>query len=295
MQSISRGWSFFTQAWKMAMDDKDLLKPSIYALVVGIIVSLICMVPMGILTFLFYDSGRVGQVIIGIAGALFLFIQYAVTYIFSAMTVHLIYQYLTDGDGQMDRAWAIVQRDWLDILSLAAASTVVDTIQNLVRGNGRDRNPLRTLIADLIKNLWTEATYLVLPIMVIEDLSLPAGLKRATGIVKNNLLLIGVSMVGVGFITGLIGFVFAVLGIGLGVAVGLGVISMAGESATLVVMGVILGFIIATPFFMVASVVNSYTSTAYHTCLFIWARSVENAPNPSQVAAPAPLAAALQA
>ena len=36
MQSFSRGWSFLKQAWEMAFKDKDLLKPSIYALVVGI-------------------------------------------------------------------------------------------------------------------------------------------------------------------------------------------------------------------------------------------------------------------
>ena len=35
MQSFSRGWSFLKQAWEMAFKDKDLLKPSVYALVVG--------------------------------------------------------------------------------------------------------------------------------------------------------------------------------------------------------------------------------------------------------------------
>ena len=39
MQSFSRGWAFLKQAWSMAFKDKDLLKPSIYALVVGMIVS----------------------------------------------------------------------------------------------------------------------------------------------------------------------------------------------------------------------------------------------------------------
>ena len=41
MQSFSRGWSFLQQAWQMAFKDKDLLKPSIYALIVGMIVSVI--------------------------------------------------------------------------------------------------------------------------------------------------------------------------------------------------------------------------------------------------------------
>jgi hypothetical protein len=47
---------------------------------------------------------------------------------------------------------------------------------------------------------------------------------------------------------------------------------------------------------MVTSVFSTYTSTAYHTCLYIWARDVETAKaqgNSVQVRAPAPLAAAL--
>lgn len=39
MQSFSRGWSFLVQAWQMAFKDRDLLKPSIYALLVGFVVS----------------------------------------------------------------------------------------------------------------------------------------------------------------------------------------------------------------------------------------------------------------
>ena len=47
---------------------------------------------------------------------------------------------------------------------------------------------------------------------------------------------------------------------------------------------------------MVATVVTSYTSTAYHTCLYLWARDVEKAQasgSTAQVLAPAPLAAVL--
>jgi hypothetical protein len=42
--------------------------------------------------------------------------------------------------------------------------------------------------------------------------------------------------------------------------------------------------------------VTSYTATAYHTCLYLWARDVEKAQasgNSAQVLAPGPLAAVL--
>jgi len=47
---------------------------------------------------------------------------------------------------------------------------------------------------------------------------------------------------------------------------------------------------------MVATVASSYTSTAYHTCLYLWARDVEAAQasgSTASIAPPAPLAAVL--
>jgi hypothetical protein len=293
MQSLSRGWNFLTQAWKMAFADKDLIKPSIYALFAGFIVSLIGLIPIGLAALIFGTENTIAQIILGILGALLVFAQYSVSYIFSAMTVYLIYGYLSEGDGKMEKAWAIVRRDWLDILSLAAASTLVNIVKNWVKGKGERRNPIREGLANLIDTVWTEATYLVLPIMVIEDVNLKDGLKRATYIVKNNLLLIGVSMVGVSFITGLIGFILGLIGILLGVGVAFPIITLAGDSIPLIVVAVLLGVFVASIFFMIASVIGSYTSTAYHTCLYLWARQMEHAGTGAQVAAPAPLAAVL--
>jgi hypothetical protein len=293
MESFSRGWNFLQQAWKMAFTDKDLLKPSVYALVVGFLVSLVGLVPIIMVAFLLGTESLPGRIILGLFGALLVFAQYAVTYIFSAMTVKLIYDYLTDGDGRMDKAWEIVKRDWLDILSLAAASTLVNMIKNAVRGNGKGRNFIREAIANLIDTLWTEATFLVLPIMVIEDENLKDGLKRATYIVKNNLLLVGISTIGVRWVTGLIGFVCAVIGLLLGFGIALPLISLAADSTALIVVAITLGVLAASIFFMAANIIGSYTSTAYHTCLYLWARNTEQAKQGVPANIPAPLAAVL--
>ena len=213
MQAISRGFSFLKQSWQMAFADRDLLKPTIYAIFVGIVVSVIGMIPI-IGTALIFQDSQVGRYLLYIEGAVLVFVQFVVTYMFSAMTIYLIYGYLSEGDGRMDKAWAVVRRDFLDILSLAAASTLVNLVQNAIRG--KRGGGIRGAIASLINTVWTEATYLVLPAMVIEDIGLKDGLKRATQIVRNNLLLVGVSTVGVGFATGLIGFLLGGTGVVLG-------------------------------------------------------------------------------
>ncbi len=297
MQSFSRGWSFLKQAWGMAFKDKDLLKPSIYALIVGMIISVIGIVPIAGAAFLLGDS-QFGNIILGLMGAVLIFVQFVVTYVFSAMTVYLIYGYLAEGDGRMDHAWAIVRRDFFDILTLAAASTVVNLLRNAARNNRR--GGIGASVArgatSLLSALWTEASYLVLPAMVIDDLNLKAGMQRILKITKENLLLIGISTVGVRWVTGLIGFVFGVGGFLLALAIGGGAVYAIGEINALSITALAFAAFVFFGIVMVISVVNSYTTTAYHTCLYIWAREAEKAQAAGQsvqVAAPAPLAAVL--
>jgi len=295
MKSFSRGWSFLKEAWTMAFRDRDLIKPSIYSLCVGFIVSVIFLIPMVGSALLFGDRGIVGQGLILIIGVLLIFAQYSVGYIFSAMTIYLVYGYLAEGDGIIDKAWAIVRREWLNIISLAAASTAVNLLKRAVQG--RTRNSGRNFLAGLIDTVWTEAAFLILPVMVIEDKNLRDSIKRAGSIIKDNLLLVGISTVGVRAVNGLIGFLLGAGGIALGFGTGLGIISLTGTNSVFgMVTGIGLGVVIAGILIMVATVVTSYTSTAYHTCLYLWARDVEIAQasgSRSQVLAPAPLAAVL--
>lgn len=299
MESFSRGWSFLQQAWQMAFKDKDLIKPSIYALIVGSIVSVIGAIPIIIAAFFLGDAGRVGQIILAVMGAFLVFLNFVVSYVFSGMTVYLIYEYLTHGDGRMSTAWSIVRRDLFDLVTLAAVSTGVNLLKNAAnrnRSRGGIAAGLISAAAGLLEVLWTEAAYLILPAMVLEDMNLSSAAKRVAQIVKDNLLLIGVSTVGVRAVTGLIGFVLGVGGAVLGFGIGYGIIAVLGSGALGLIFGIGLGFLIFLTFTMIASVINTYTSTAYHTCLYIWARNVEvaqTAGQPIQVTAPAPLAAVL--
>lgn len=300
MQSFARGWSFLKQAWSMALLDKDLIKPSIYALIVGSIISVIGAIPIIVVAIFLGDAGRLGQFILAVMGAFLVFLNFVVSYVFSGMTVYLIYEYLTDGDGRMSTAWSIVRRDFFDLATLAAASTVINVLKNAARRNRQRGGGLAASLLSsatgLLEVLWTEVSYLILPAMVLEDVSLVDGAKRVAQIVRDNLLLVGISTVGVRAVTGLIGFVLAVAGALLGFGVGYGIIAILGTGALGLVFGIGLGILIFFAFTMVASVISTYTTTAYHTCLYLWARQVEKAQTagqPIQIAAPAPLAAVL--
>jgi len=288
--SIQRGFGFLGQAIDLGRKDSDLIKPSLYSLLVSAVVAIIGAAPMLVIALLAGDS-QPGRISLYVLGALLIFVQYTVAYIFSGMTAYLVYEYLTEGDGRMDRAWAIVRRDGLDLVSLAAASTAVKLVTNALRGRGGRQNMGVSLVAGLLDTVWTTATFFILPAMIIEDLSLPQALKRATYIVKNNFMLVAVTEVGVGTVVGLVGFVLGLAAVALGVLVFLALVNLL-LAAAIVVAVLVAGLPLA-----LITAFTSYVTTAYHTCLFLWAREAEKAVGLGQSAqaarVPAPLAAVL--
>lgn len=288
--SIQRGFGFLGQAIDLARKDSDLLKPSLYSLLVSAVVAVVGAAPLVVVALLAGDS-QPGKISLYVLGALLIFAQYAVAYVFSGMTAYLVYEYLTEGDGRMDQAWAIVRRDGLDLISLAAASTLVKLLENALRGNGSRRNVGGSVAAGLINTVWTTATYFVLPAMVIEDLSLPQALKRATYIVKNNFMLVAVTEVGVGIVVGLVGFLMGLVAVALGVVVFLALVNVS------LVLAIIAAVLVAGLPLALITAFTSYVTTAYHTCLFLWAREAEKAVSLGQTTqaarVPAPLAAVL--
>jgi hypothetical protein len=300
LNSIRRGFGFLSQAAGMAAKDPDLLKPSIYALIVGSIAAVILAAPTLLLTLLLQDS-KIGEIILVVLAFITFFIEYTITYIFAGMTIRLVYDYLTQGDGRMDQAWATVRRDFFDILTLAAVSALVKLVEMLAnqrRGKQKNLNILGAvgaLLASILNKVWTVATFFILPAMIIEDLDLGRGIKRATQIIKDNLLLVAVTEIGVGTVVGLVGFLLVVLGVALGVGLFSLIGALANWSTAGIVIGAIAAVVVAAAILVVVLVLSSYVTTAYHTCLFLWAREVEKAraqgvPD-ARVAAPAPLAA----
>ena len=293
--SIQRGFGFLGQAINLARKDSDLLKPSFFSLLVSVVVAAIGAVPLIAVALLAGDT-QPGKISLYVLGALLIFAQYAVAYVFSGMTAYLVYQYLTEGDGRMDQAWAIVRRDGLDLLALAAASTAVKLLENALRGNGRNRNIAGGIAASIINSVWTTATFFILPAMVIEDLSLPQALKRATYIVKNNFMLVAVTEVGVGTVVGLVGFLLGLVAVALGVGVFLALAQMGTGLATLAIAIAAAVLVAGIPLALITAF-TSYVTTAYHTCLFLWAREAEKAVSLGQSAqmapVPGPLAAVL--
>ncbi len=294
MENLRRGYLFLIQTWRMIRADPVLFKPSLYILAAGMVVTLAGL-PFIILAGMNLGERAFGQVITGFLGILLVFGQLGVGCVFSAMSIYLVHGYLAGEDTSLARAWQIVRRGWADFLSLAIAPTLAGLFKLSPQP---DRSAavagLPGLTGDMV---WTGASYLGLPAMVIDEFSLKDSVLRVAQIRRDHLQLMDVNHVGVRLVNGLISFFLAASGILCGLGLGMGIASLARGAPLVTAASIALGILIASFFILTAIAVSACTSAAYYTCLYLWVREVEQARqlghSSESVLAPAPLAAAL--
>lgn len=277
--SLSTGWRFIKEAFGMAFADRTLLKPSVY-LVLTTIVYLAIWIAALIATDFNFEENTGASILVGATST---FGSFLIFYFFCGMTVNMVDAHLSGNKPSVGEAFRDARQNILAICTLALISTIVDMIVRAFRGDGEGANIVGRIVASIIESIWTVLTFLLLPAIIIEDITLGAALKRVRELHKGNLLLIGIGEVGVRAITGLIGFVVICL---IGLVVYFSLATIGGTVG--VVMAIGLGGTMLTLF----AAFNVFVRMAYYTCLFLWACDVEK--KGQQAPAPLPLARALR-
>jgi hypothetical protein len=280
-ENIFKGFSFIKESFSLITKDRDLIKPSIYSIFFGLFFTVIT----GIAIYL--STAMMPQEVVYILVFLVLLGEYYISYFFTGMTAFLVYDYFKDGDATMSEAWAAAKKNAVTLFYLSIISAIVKVVTGVLRGRrGRERGAaggLADMVLGFIERVWTVATYLIIPAIVIEDRDLKGAVARASDIIQKNLLPIGVGEIAVGLVTGLLSIIGFIVAIVLGFS-----IFGAMSNAT----GAILAILIAAVIIVLVIALSMYVTTAYHTCLFLWARSVEDAGSgaPDTVKPPAPIA-----
>lgn len=278
--SLGTGWGFIKEAFRMAFADRTLLKPSVY-LVVTTIVYLALWIAALIASDFDVEENRGVSAILG---ASLTFGSFLIFYFFCGMTVNMVDAHLAGKQPSVSEAFRDARQNVVAICTLALVSTIVDLIVRAVRGDSEGGgNIVGSIVASIIDTIWTVMTYLMLPAIIVEDISLGAALKRVRALHKGNLLLIGIGEVGVRAVTGIIGFVVMLL---IGFVVYFSLATVGGTVGVIMAIG--LGGTMLTLF----AAFNVFVRMAYYTCLYLWACDVEK--QGESAPAPLPLARALR-
>ncbi|NJD54699.1 MAG: hypothetical protein FIB07_17805 [Candidatus Methanoperedens sp.] len=276
-ENVFKGFSFIKESFSLIGKDADVIKPAFYSIFVGAFFTI-----FSIIIMLFLESGLKLGNIFYLFAFLVLLGNYFISYFFTGMTAFLVYDYFKDGDATMSEAWAATEKNKFTILYLAIISAIVNIILGVLRGKAQRSGAIggiSNMIMGFIEKAWTVGTYFMIPAIVIEDRELGSAIERTTQIIKRNLLPIGVGEIAVGLVTGILSFIGIIIAIFIGFSL-------------LTIVGPIIALLLAAILIVIVIALSMYVTTAYHTCLFLWARNLEVAPG-SSIKPPAPIANAL--
>jgi hypothetical protein len=206
----------------------------------------------------------------GLLGAL-------LTYWFMGMTADLVSAVLRGERPSLSHAWNEAARNAMALLWLAVVTTLVRAITSQLRRRG---GFLGDMAADAAEKAWEVATYLLVPIIILEDISFQESTQRALRLHRGNVIGIVVGEVAVSWLTSL-GVMLLLF------PVAIACYLAAQALPVLIPIWIALG----VGWLLMLSAGAGYVRMAYYTCLYEWAAATEAAHEP--VPAPAPLAAAL--
>jgi len=136
---------------------------------------------------------------------------------------------------------------------------------------------------------WVEGSYLALPVMANEQLSLDETIQRVKQLMAQNRARFQPGLIPVEWIGQIIQWVLIVLGLVIGFIVGKNISDPLDASFLMLVLAMLIGSLIAAAFMVIGIHFKSFTRTCYHTALYRWVRNVESASlsaNPEQAKPP---------
>lgn len=231
---ISRSWELVKASAAVLRSDRELMLFP----VISTIATLVVLATFALPTFAWrvFDGG------FGVTAMawvfLFYFCQYSVIIFFNCALVGAAMIRLEGGDPTLRDGFNVAWSRLVPILGYAAiAATVGVLLQSL---KNRDNNFLVRLVGGGLGAIWTLATFMVVPVLVSQDIGPVDALKQSVTLLKRTWGENAIGTVGLGVAFGLIMFVVIAVGIGLTVAVAQLSVGLAIAVALLFVTGVLL-------------------------------------------------------
>jgi uncharacterized membrane protein YccF (DUF307 family) len=225
----------------------------------------------------FLHSPTLGWIVMGVEA----FLLYFTDYVCNSLTVSLIYDYATTGQASMDTATPRVKKALPGVITFAAVSAALD----LASTYARERNDVVSkLILRVLRAIWTTATYVIMPALVIEGVSFGEAFGRSKKLMDQDPTGVGAGVVALSIISYAVAFVCFPLSY-----------FMMGLLAHIPIIGIPLGAFVGMAIINAYWAISGWMKISYATCFYMWARQCEATGRQDASLAPAPLRAALEA
>lgn len=267
MARYLRVFKFMFEVWGLAKQNRTLLKPLLYNILIASPVMLALAVLLG---FVESQGASYALLAVGITAL------YFIDYFCAGLTVSLIHDQVTTGSADFGQAKRRTMAASSGILIFAAVSAAFDILASYAQE--RD-DILGKILTSVLHAIWTTATFVVMPAMVIEGLGFGAAFSRSKDLMKQDPTNVGTGVIGIAaanYVLGAVVFTLAYYADG-----------------ALSNIHPILGSMVFFTLVNVYWAVSGFIKISYFTCFYLWARECETKQSDSPDLAPAPLAAAL--
>jgi hypothetical protein len=263
MERIKRSWSLVKASLEVLKLDKELLIFPLISSIVMIFVTLTFLIPTLVSNVL--DSIlNTGMPIFGyIVLFLFYLVQYTVVFYNSTALVGAAMIRLQGGDPTVKDGYKVAASRFMPILGWSLLSATVGLILNMLSNNSKQQGRgIGGIISSLLGAGWNVLTFLVVPILAVEGLGPIKAVQRSWDLLKRSWGEQISGTISIGLVFGLIGFLGAVLLLGVGVG-----LSILIESF---IPGIIFGIIMVL-YIMVISLLSSTLSGIFSAAVYAYA------------------------
>lgn len=252
MSTLSRSWNLVKASWRVLSADEELILFPIISAITVVAVVVVFAVP-GVLLYLAGGSEVLGYILI----FLFYLVFYTVIIFMNAALVGAAMIRLRGDDPTLGDGFRMAFSRLGTIVSYALiASTVGLVLQAL-----SDRGVIGNIVRSILGTAWNLITYLVVPVLVVENIGPIQAVKRSAALLKQTWGEQIVGNAGIGFVFFmfyLLATVIAAAGIFLGLAL---------DSNVLIILFVMLGALV----YIALALVNSALGGIYSAAVYRYA------------------------
>jgi hypothetical protein len=205
-EKFSRSWDLVKASASVLKSDKELL---VFPVLSGI-AALIVMATFALPVFLL-DLFSGSKVVAFGVGFLFYFCQYSVIFFFNSALVGAAMIRLDGGDPTVADGFNAAKSRLGAILGYAAIAATVGLILQTMKD--KDNNFIVRLLGSALGAAWTLSTFLVVPVLVSQNVGPIDAIKASIGLMKKTWGENVIGQMGIGFIFGLIMALVLIVGI----------------------------------------------------------------------------------
>ncbi len=268
---LNNSWQLVKASWAVLQADKELLLFPVMSSIVMIITFIVFLLPVGAIFGIFAVATEAtagsesvaanGMEIIGIVLTfIFYVITYTVSLFFNVALVGAALIRLDGGDPTVADGIKIARERLGKIVQYAVMSATIGLVLQWLR----DRGFIGQIVASITEFAWNVATFLVVPILIVKDISPWEAVKESTGLLKKTWGEQLVANFGIGTVFGLI-FFLVIFG---GGALVVGLASLLNSGAILVI-GIIALIVIC----MVLGTISGALGGIYQAMLYRFAEA----------------------